>query len=512
MKVHTLWTFHAGEWRKFYYHCAGEPSKRKQPSIEMRESLFLEQGGQCAYCEIEIRTDPSDFDCDHIIPVRSGGPTCLANLQLLCVRCHRRKSALERVRECCPEKKNQAIETVNMTPRSIPEFVSGADHVIHIAEYSIEYGAYKRTGAIKSKKRKPVRTPAITGTTKYSNKLVIIFHPHHVLDVGAIHKRVRSFYDVGYTGLYAYGDCQAVYIQGSHNNIRMGPGKMRTKCQDFGKIHEVKKYQHREGTMIGEVGTFRKHGREATDGKRESPSGQLGREFTDKVTAPLKLGGNHNINLQVHAFGHEDVSHISVEQFKQLIGGEDDILPNTNASLSEAAKEKLVDRAYEFLHQMAELLYENPHNSNVVFSVKSGHIAYLKGHSWLNMRRDEVGKIFENWKDKTKQTLAMLEKSAGEGFPQSSEAGYVSHLLGLLDDDEPVTPARQKIIDRRVKQRSLTALDNLNGKIKGVQSLTGKSLKRVSGKEYRLKDEHVVIGTTWHELESMGGAGNGATA
>lgn len=121
------------------------------------------------------------------------------------------------------------------------------------------------------------------------------------------------------------------------------------------------------------------------------------------------------------------------------------------------------------------------------------------------MRRDEVGKIFENWKDKTKQTLVMLEKSAGEGFPQSSEAGYVSHLLGLLDDEEPVTPARQKIIDRRVKQRSLTALDNLNVKIKGVQSVTGKSLKRVSGKEYRLKDEHVFIDTTWHELESMGG-------
>ena len=145
MKVQTLWTFHAGEWRKFYYHYVGEPSKRKQPSPEMRESLFLEQEGQCAFCKTGLRTDPADFDCDHIIPVRCGGPTCMTNLHLLCIRCHRAKSARERSR---PEEEDQVIETPNITPKSIPEIVGqSVDGMVNITGegatgtgYSIEYG------------------------------------------------------------------------------------------------------------------------------------------------------------------------------------------------------------------------------------------------------------------------------------------------------------------------------------------------------------------------------------
>lgn len=130
MKVQTLWTFHAGEWRKFYYHCTGTPSKRKQPSPEMRESLFLEQEGQCAFCKTGLRTDPADFDCDHIIPVRCGGPTCMPNLHLLCIRCHRAKSARERSRP----NEDQAIETPNITPKSISEIVGqSVDGAVHIA-------------------------------------------------------------------------------------------------------------------------------------------------------------------------------------------------------------------------------------------------------------------------------------------------------------------------------------------------------------------------------------------
>ncbi|CAM9819937.1 unnamed protein product, partial [Ectocarpus sp. 12 AP-2014] len=58
--------------------------------------MYTDQHGACAYCKKQITQTPAEFDLDHILPVRHGGSTCRANLHLLCVRCHRNKSAIER--------------------------------------------------------------------------------------------------------------------------------------------------------------------------------------------------------------------------------------------------------------------------------------------------------------------------------------------------------------------------------------------------------------------------------
>ncbi|CAM9116612.1 unnamed protein product, partial [Ectocarpus sp. 8 AP-2014] len=67
-------------------------AKRRAVSMPLKMHIFQEQRGLCAFCKTNICMDPADFDCDHIIPVKYGGPTCRSNLQLLCVRCHRKKS------------------------------------------------------------------------------------------------------------------------------------------------------------------------------------------------------------------------------------------------------------------------------------------------------------------------------------------------------------------------------------------------------------------------------------
>ncbi|CAN0587859.1 unnamed protein product, partial [Ectocarpus sp. 12 AP-2014] len=87
-----------GEWRKFHLECAGQPAHRRPPSAETKHLLFESQHGQCVFCRGEIRINPTNFDCDHIIPTSVGGTTCLSNLQLLCVTCHRAKSGRERSR------------------------------------------------------------------------------------------------------------------------------------------------------------------------------------------------------------------------------------------------------------------------------------------------------------------------------------------------------------------------------------------------------------------------------
>ncbi|MCW2989506.1 MAG: hypothetical protein JWM73_100, partial [Solirubrobacterales bacterium] len=62
------------------------PVRRGPVVREVRLAVWQRDGGRCVECE-------SDFDLqyDHVIPVAMGGGTSVANLQLLCGDCNRRK-------------------------------------------------------------------------------------------------------------------------------------------------------------------------------------------------------------------------------------------------------------------------------------------------------------------------------------------------------------------------------------------------------------------------------------
>ncbi|CAN0348621.1 unnamed protein product, partial [Ectocarpus sp. 13 AM-2016] len=68
-----------------------KPAKRRWIPPELKTQIFWEQCCRCAFCHKSMCIDPADFDCDHVIPAQYGGLTCRSNLQLLCVRCHRKK-------------------------------------------------------------------------------------------------------------------------------------------------------------------------------------------------------------------------------------------------------------------------------------------------------------------------------------------------------------------------------------------------------------------------------------
>ncbi len=56
-----------------------------------RLSLVLDYGLIFLCCEEEFPFE--DLTLDHVVPVSAGGPGSLANLQLLCLPCNRRKGA-----------------------------------------------------------------------------------------------------------------------------------------------------------------------------------------------------------------------------------------------------------------------------------------------------------------------------------------------------------------------------------------------------------------------------------
>ena len=69
------------------------PPGRKTWSTCVRNAVAAGQGWQCNVCNDML---PPSYDLDHMIPLFKGGSDAIANLQALCVPCHRTKSAGER--------------------------------------------------------------------------------------------------------------------------------------------------------------------------------------------------------------------------------------------------------------------------------------------------------------------------------------------------------------------------------------------------------------------------------
>ena len=122
------------------------PVKREVVSDKMRADMYDEQHGECAYCSKVLTQSPADFDLDHIIPVRRGGPTCRSNLHLLCVRCHRTKSSTERrtgaMLYCPPVYPSDSVVLMSrpgfqkVRPADLPGLTAGT--------YSLDYGPHKQ--------------------------------------------------------------------------------------------------------------------------------------------------------------------------------------------------------------------------------------------------------------------------------------------------------------------------------------------------------------------------------
>lgn len=83
--------------RKIEFINGGDLEHNRLTWSFVKFAVFDQDKGLCRTCRVVLSftNRPIEFHVDHITPVWQGGKTNLANLQLLCVGCHKAKSASE---------------------------------------------------------------------------------------------------------------------------------------------------------------------------------------------------------------------------------------------------------------------------------------------------------------------------------------------------------------------------------------------------------------------------------
>ena len=173
MSVYRLSTFANKRWRIFHFKMETGPARRRAISKVMKRKIFAAQKGTCMYCKKYIHQRPADYDCDHIIPVQYGGPTCRSNLQLLCVRCHRTKSGRERGIKATPAAHHPSLVIntkgygIRISPQEIQKVVADPKSAV----YRLDFGEQKKESGGYTGTRKEI-TP-INTFLKRANEIQI---------------------------------------------------------------------------------------------------------------------------------------------------------------------------------------------------------------------------------------------------------------------------------------------------------------------------------------------------
>lgn len=152
---------------------------------------------------------------------------------------------------------------------------------------------------------------------------------------------------------------------------------------------------------------------------------------------------------------------------------------------------------------MAELLYQDPQNCNIMATTKDGNMSYYDGKRWQKIRVDNMTEVLENWEKKFAECVKMLEQREGEAMTKSFQGQYSEEIISNFEKDLVIEPKTFKRLKALRKRSALLALENMNARFKEVREATGKKVKRGSESDADAKKQKYVKAATWAKLVEM---------
>jgi hypothetical protein len=94
LRIVILWARVAWGATVFLLPLMAAPLQVDMPYATQRQKriLLILQDFRCALCDLEIT---GRFECDHVVPLSRGGGSSTAELQALCITCHKQKTKLD---------------------------------------------------------------------------------------------------------------------------------------------------------------------------------------------------------------------------------------------------------------------------------------------------------------------------------------------------------------------------------------------------------------------------------
>lgn len=374
-------------------------------------------------------------------------------------------------------------------------------------------------------------------------KLYVRFTTLLCTDLEEIKNVVSKVYTLSYVGKYVHEGKSRLYIQTSATNVKMAPIKLQKILQAYGDVEFIGTFQDIEGMLDEEVGEMRTRARRPNV-KNISQSNNT-------------IRGNHNtlsmdnsvtINLHVHAFGNEDVSHITTAQMDEWVGKKEHIVESVTTKLGVYLTNELRRIVYESKHEekmddweasppearreedrpefkgedalmdpdvedllserivktragdmkktivadFARLLYQNPHNANVSVDKKSGHFKIFDGHKWHQYEMSLLCQIIlENLLEKSRETVE------GLNLPDANfTKSFIEYLDHIWTDKkgEDEEKRRDRDARRRLSDNISTCVDN---EISSIKENTGRKIRRVNTGASECRNDHFRGRSSW---------------
>ncbi|CAN0271827.1 unnamed protein product [Ectocarpus sp. 6 AP-2014] len=189
----------------------------------------------------------------------------------------------------------------------------------------------------------------------------------------------------------------------------------------------------------------------------------------------------------------------------ERINGDDELKKELKRLIEEMTllQEDAKYRCLEAPRGVANLMYDNPHNCNIIASTKDGTMKYYDGKSWQKVRIDNMAFVFDNWEKKFRETVEMLTEREGIAMTESFQGHFCQELMSKWDEPVRVEPKTWRRMMADQKRQALLALDNMNRRFKEVKKTTGKKVERGSENDRDVKRRKYMKEATWTKLAAL---------
>ncbi|CAM9735682.1 unnamed protein product [Ectocarpus sp. 6 AP-2014] len=194
---------------------------------------------------------------------------------------------------------------------------------------------------------------------KTYSRLVVRFPADAVVDVEEIYAGLRDAYHIGYIALHDSDTHMSMYIQTASRDARMVPGKVLKICEAFGAQGQPATFSEMTGTPLTKIGVFRRHGHN---------TGKTGEEViaaTDrgKKTEPTR----GKVYICIRARGDEDVSRISMQQFKDLLySGNEELIDHVKQGVDETVLDNFIENKWDELQNELQVCGDDSDGASTI--------------------------------------------------------------------------------------------------------------------------------------------------